>query len=107
MGKKLYLGNISFRATEDDIRKLFSVSGTVTSVHLVTDPGTGQSKGFAFVEMATAKEAGDAIETLNGALLLDRLLMVSEARPPKPKEQGFGGGRGGRDRDNRPGRGRR
>ncbi len=108
MTKKLYVGNISFKATEDDIRGLFAGSGSVESVHLVTDPHTGLLKGFGFVEMSTEAEAQKAIETLNGTSLLDRPLVVNEAKPPRQKEQrGFGGGGRGFGRDDRSGRGRR
>jgi RNA recognition motif-containing protein len=85
MGKELYVRHISDKATEDDIRKLFSVAGTVASVHLIIDPDTGQFKGCAFVKMATDSEAKEAITTLDGALLINRVIMVGEARPHKPK----------------------
>ncbi|KAF0215919.1 MAG: hypothetical protein FD174_3929 [Geobacteraceae bacterium] len=110
MGTKLYVGNISFRAGEDDIRTLFAAAGTVESVNIITDPHTGQSKGFGFVEMASDGEAANAITTLNGTLLQERAITVAEARPPKQRERGFGGGGGGRQgfgRDDRSGRGRR
>ncbi len=100
MRKELYVRHISARATETDIRKLFAVAGTVTSVHMITDPVSGQFKGCAFVGMATVEEAQDALETLDGALLIDRVLIVSEARPQKPKERPAAGrgGRGGQRR---------
>jgi RNA recognition motif-containing protein len=98
MANELYVGHISDKATELDLRKLFAVVGTVTSVHLITDPQTGQFKGCGYVRMATAKEAKEAIETLDGAILIDRVITVSEARPQKPKGRPGGGGRG-------PGRG--
>lgn len=102
MGKDLYVGNISFKATEEDIMKLFSVAGKVRSIHLVTDPKTGQFKGCGFVKMADV-EAREAIAILDGTRLVDRVITVSEARPQKPKEQGGGGDRGkiGRDRSPR------
>ncbi|HYS42816.1 MAG TPA: RNA-binding protein, partial [Geobacteraceae bacterium] len=67
MGKELYVGHISEKATENDLLKLFSVVGTVTSVHLITDPQTGEFKGCGYVRMATDAEAKEAIETLDGA----------------------------------------
>ena len=85
MGKQLYVTNISFQATEDDIMKLFSVAGTVRSIKLLTDPQSGKSKGCGFVEMATPAEALEAINCCDDALLIDRTLTVVEARPPKPK----------------------
>lgn len=95
MRKELYVRHISAKATENDIRKLFAVAGTVTSVHMITDPVSGQFKGCAFVGMATIDEAKDALETLDGALLIDRVIIVSEARPQKPKERPSGrAGRG-------------
>lgn len=96
MGKRIYVGNLSFKATEEDLKELFSKSGEVESVKIITDVNTGSSKGFGFVEMATPEDAGKAIETLNGALFMDRTLVVSEARPQQTRERrGFGGG--GRD----------
>jgi RNA recognition motif-containing protein len=92
MGKELYVGHISYDATEDDLRRAFAVAGTVTSVHIITDPVTGRSKGCAYVRMATADEAREAIECLDGALLGDLIISVSEARPQK-KQEGPSGGR--------------
>ncbi|KAF0220865.1 MAG: RNA-binding [Geobacteraceae bacterium] len=94
MGRELYVGKISFKATEDDIWKLFSVAGTVSSIHLITDSQTGQFKGCGYVKMATADEAKEAIDTLDGALLIDRVITVSEARPQKQKPRTPGGDRG-------------
>ena len=107
MGKELYVRHISDRATENDIRKLFSVAGTVASVHLVTDPETGQFKGCAFVKMATDSEAKEAIATLDGALLINRVIIVGEARPQKQKPGKSGGYKGKSGQDNRPQRGRK
>ena len=107
MGKELYVGHISNNASEDDLFKLFSVSGTVTSVHLITDPVTGEFKGCGYVRMATDAEAKEAIETLDCALLIDRVIVVSEARPQKPKWRPFGAGRGKPAPANRAGRGRK
>jgi len=85
---ELYVGSISPKATEEDIRKLFSISGTVTSIHLIRDPQTQEFKGCGYVRMATDAQCRDAIETLDGALLIDKVLTVSVARPqvPKPKQ---------------------
>jgi len=84
---ELYVGSISAKATEEDIRHLFSISGTVTSIHLIRDPQTGEFKGCGYVRMATPEQARDAIETLDGALLIDKVLTVSVARPQVPKQK--------------------
>jgi len=96
MEKKIYVGNISFKASEEDIKELFSQNGEVESVKIITDKHTGNPKGFAFVEMATEEDARKAIEALNGATFMDRTLSVAEARPQQPRERrSFGGGGGG------------
>jgi len=96
MGKKLYVGSISFNATEESLRELFSSIGEVESVKIITDADTGRSKGFGFIEMSSAEDAKKAIEQLNGTKFMERALMVNEARPQQPREgRGFGGGRGG------------
>ncbi|MBI3592442.1 MAG: RNA-binding protein [Nitrospirae bacterium] len=95
MGKKVYVGNISFKATQDDVRELFSKIGEVESVNLITDAHTGQSKGFGFVEMASEEDAKKAIEALNGTALMERTLSVAEAKPQQPREKRGFGGRGG------------
>jgi RNA recognition motif-containing protein len=92
MGRKLYVGNLPYSATDASLREAFSAAGTVDSVNLITDRDTGQSKGFAFVEMATDAEAQKATEALNGTTLDGRQIKVSEA---KPKGSGGGGGGGG------------
>ena len=97
MENKLYVGNLSYATTEDDLKDLFSNAGTVTSVAVIKDRETGRSKGFAFVEMSTKEEADAAISQYNGYTMGDRDLRISIARP---KEEGgrrdFGGGnRGG------------
>jgi len=115
MGKKLYVGNISFKTTEGEIRELFSKAGDVESVNLITDSHTGQLKGFGFVEMATEEGATKAIETINGTQLVDRTLSVAEAKPQEPREKrsfggkkgGFGGGGGGYGGGRSSGSGRR
>jgi len=96
--KKLYVGNISFQATEDDLRELFAKSGEVESVKMITDQFTGKAKGFGFVEMANEEDAKNAIAALNGTTFMDRAITVAEAKPQQPREKrgfGGGGGRGG------------
>jgi RNA recognition motif-containing protein len=93
--KRLYVGNLDFSTTEEEIRSTFEAHGEVNSVHLVTDRDTGRSRGFAFVEMADANQAEQAIGALNGTNLGGRDLVVNEARP-RPERGGFGGGGGGR-----------
>ncbi len=79
-GKELYVTDISFDVTEEDLQKLFSVCGTVRSIHLLTDPKSGHFSGRAFVKMSSAAEAKDALNMLDGALLLNRCIKVSAAR---------------------------
>ena len=93
MTKKLYVGNLPFQTTEDDLDGLFGQVGSVESVRIITDRDTGRSRGFGFVEMGD-EEADKAIEQLNGTELEGRALTVNEARPQSPR-QGGGGGRGG------------
>ncbi len=90
MTKKLYVGNLSYSTTEDELRKLFSEVGPVVSATIITDRATGQSKGFGFVEMDSVKAAQDAIAKYNNYEMNRRNITVSEARPPK--EGGGGGG---------------
>ena len=92
MGKKLYVGNLTYGVTDGDLSKLFEPHGTVESAQVIMDRDTGQSKGFGFVEMKTAQEAQAAIAALNGQDSGGRPLTVNEARP-RP-EGGRGGGRG-------------
>jgi len=96
MQTKLYVGNLSYDTTEDELRNLFAQAGTVTSVALIKDRDSGRSKGFAFVEMSNQAEAEKAIQTFNGFTLADRPLKVNAARPKE--ERGFGGGGGYGDR---------
>jgi RNA recognition motif-containing protein len=105
MAKELYVGNLSYDATEEDLQRLFSVAGTVTSVHIITDPESGVSKGCAYVRMSQEDEIKDAIESLDGALVGDRIITVSVARPQQQRKPGAyqGKGRPG----GRPGKGRR
>ncbi len=95
MTKKLFVGNLSYATTEEQLRTLFAEVGTVASVALMTDRATGQPRGFGFVEMETEESARDAIARLNNREMNGRNITVSEARPPR--ERSFGGGeRGGR-----------
>jgi cold-inducible RNA-binding protein len=96
METKIYVGNLSYETTEDDLRTLFAEAGTVASVALIKDRDTGQSKGFAFVEMSNQSEAEKAIQTFNGYTLANRPLKVNLARPRE--ERSFGGGGGGYNR---------
>ena len=118
MENKLYVGNLSYSATEDDIRGLFEQAGAVKAVTLIKDRETGRSKGFAFVEMESAEDAQKAIAQFNGNAFQDRPLTVNVARPREERPRGgfggprggfggprggFGGGRGGYDRGDRGG----
>lgn len=96
MGKKLYVGNLSYSMSDDTLASAFSACGTVESARVITDRDSGRSKGFGFVEMSSDQEAQDAIEKMNGQVVEGRPLNVSEARPQAPREGGFGGGGGGR-----------
>ena len=100
----IYVGNISFDAYEDDLRKAFEAFGTVDSVTIITDRYTGRSKGFGFVEMSNDEEARAAIEGMNGKDVQGRSLNVNEARPRTENRDNRGGG--GRS-SNRGGGGRR
>ena len=91
----IYVGNLSREVTEDEMRKAFEAFGQVTSVNIIKDRYSGESRGFAFVEMATKTEAQAAITGLNGTSLGERTLSVSEARP-RAEGGGGGGGGGGR-----------
>jgi cold-inducible RNA-binding protein len=96
MNSKLFVGNLSFNTTENELQDLFAASGTVTDVNLITDRMSGRSKGFAFVTMGTPEDAQNAINTLNGKELNGRAMNVSEARPREERsDRGFGGGGGG------------
>jgi RNA recognition motif-containing protein len=81
----IFVGNIAFTASEDDLRELFEQHGTVDKVHLITDRYTGRSRGFGFVEMPNADEGNAAIAALNGASLHNRPLTINEARPREPR----------------------
>ena len=97
MAKKLYVGNISYQTTEDDLNTIFSQAGNIESVKIINDQYSGRSKGFGFVEFSTQEEADKAVSMFNGYSLGDRKLIVNEARPQAPKRSGggFGGGGGG------------
>jgi len=84
MNRELYVGSLPFETTEEDLVRLFSVSGTVQSVHIITDKISGKSKGCGYVKMTSIAEARDAINSLDGALLENRKITVSEAREQKP-----------------------
>jgi RNA recognition motif-containing protein len=94
MGKKIYVGNLSYTLNDQSLVDVFSEFGNVESARIVTDRESGRSKGFAFVEMSSDDEAQTAIAKLNGVELEGRALNVSEAKPMAPREGG-GGGRGG------------
>ena len=101
MAKKLYVGNLSYSATETQIRELFAQVGEVTEVSVITDRDTGRSKGFAFVQMSNDTAAQDAIRRFNGHTMDNRALTVSEARPREERSSGgnnFGGGFGRNNR---------
>lgn len=95
MGKKLYVGNLSYSVTSESLSQLFSAHGKVMTADVIMDRETGRSKGFGFVEMSTDAEAAAAIEATNGQDLDGRALTVNEARPQAPRVGGGGGGGGG------------
>jgi RNA recognition motif-containing protein len=99
MGKKLYVGNLPFSATDQILSDTFAQCGTVESAKIIMDRDSGRSKGFGFVEMSTEAEAQDAISKFNGADYDGRAMTVNEAKPMAPRENrgggGFGGGNGG------------
>lgn len=92
MGIEIYVGHITGTVTEEEVRKMFSVAGTVTSVHLVTDPGSGELRGCGYVRMSTEDEADEAISLLNGALLGDGVIVVKNAPPKNVKQKTPAGG---------------
>jgi cold-inducible RNA-binding protein len=116
MGTRLFVGNLSYRVTEPELKEVFEEGGRqVVEVKIVTDRDTGRSRGFAFVEMSNDQDATAAIETLSGREVAGRAINVSEARARTPRAPGgwgggYGGGGGGGDRDrdrNDEGRNRR
>jgi len=107
MAKKLYVGNLSYNVTDDQLRDHFAQAGSVASAQVIMDRMSGRSKGFGFVEMSSDEEATKAIEMFNGQDMSGRAIVVNEARPMTDRPQrsgggfggsrgGFGGGRGGR-----------
>ncbi len=105
MNTKLFVGNLSFNTTENDLQDAFAAHGTVTEANLMTDRSTGRPRGFGFVTMGSPEEAQKAISALNGTQLGDRTITVNEARPRA--ERAGGGFRGGRDHGGRGGYSRR
>jgi cold-inducible RNA-binding protein len=102
MAKKLYVGNLSYNTTQEQLQELFSQAGEVSEITLITDRETGRAKGFGFVEMATEEGAQEAIKRFNGTTLDNRSLTVNEARPREERSGGgsyggggYGGGRSG------------
>ncbi len=95
MGKKLYVGNLPYSATDSTLNQLFSQAGAVASAQVIMDRDSGRSKGFGFVEMTSEADASSAIEKFNGKDLDGRALTVNEAKPQAPRENRGGGGFGG------------
>ena len=102
--KNIFVGNLDFNTSEDELRQLFEAHGQVDRVSIMTDRETGRSRGFGFVEMVNAEDGDKAIAALNGTQVGGRKLKVNEARP-KTERGGGGGGGGGRDRGGRGGGG--
>ena len=92
MARKLYVGNLPYETTDQDLGTLFGGAGTVDSINVIRDMATGRARGFAFVEMASDEDAQNAIDTLNNHQLGGRNLTVNEARPKTSSAGGFGGG---------------
>ena len=95
MTMKLYVGNLSFQTSSEELQSLFSQAGTVESVSLIEDRETGRSRGFGFVEMSTKEEGAAAIQQFNGKDMGGRALNVNEAKPREDRSGGGGGGRNG------------
>src|SRR5437870_394372 len=95
MGKKLYVGNLSYGIGDSELQRIFEPHGTVQSAQVIMDRDTGKSKGFGFVEMGSDAEAQAAVQALNGKEVEGRTLTVNEAKPREDRGGGYGGGRGG------------
>lgn len=95
MGNKLYVGNLAYSVSDDNLQQSFGEFGTVTSAKVMMDRDSGRSKGFGFVEMSSPAEAQAAIRGMNGSQIDGRALVVNEARPREERPGGFGGGGGG------------
>jgi len=98
VGTKLYVGNLPYTTTEEQLSELFSKHGNVLSARVVTDKYTSRSRGFGFIEMSTPDEAQQAITSLDGTQMGGRALKVNEAKPQEKREGSYGGGGGGRGR---------
>ncbi len=96
MTTKLYVGNLAFQTTSQELQELFAQAGTVESASVVEDRDTGRSRGFGFVEMSSTEEASSAIGQFNGKELGGRSIKVNEAKPRENRSGGFGGNGGGR-----------
>ena len=105
MGRRLYVGNLPYKTTDEDLNELFSRAGTVDNVRVMRDQATGRARGFAFVEMVSDEDAQKAIEEFHQYEMEGRALVVNEARPKE--SGGFGGGGGGGDGGGGGGGGRR
>jgi cold-inducible RNA-binding protein len=101
MSKRLYVGNLSYKADEETLKEMFGEVGDVLSVKIITDAATGRSKGFGFVEMSSDEDAEKAIANLNGKTVMERALTVNEARPLTDRPKTGGGGRKTFDRGGR------
>lgn len=99
MAKKLYVGNLPYNVNEDQLRELFTQVGEISSVTMITDKYTGESKGFGFVEMTTEEQAQEAIKRFNGYTLNNRNLTVNEARPREERSGGYNNDRRGGSRN--------
>jgi RNA recognition motif-containing protein len=95
VGKKLYVGNLTYNITNASLEEMFAAFGSVRSAEVIQDRDTGRSKGFGFVEMSDDNAAREAIAGLNGKEVEGRALTVNEAKPREPRSGGYGGGRGG------------
>ena len=101
MATKLYVGNLSFKTTEGELRQIFAAYGSVSSCNVIMDRMTDRPRGFAFVEMDSASDAAKAVAELNGKEIEGRALVVNEARPREDRPRGGGGGGFGGERRNR------